>query len=71
MATKSAKSVASEDVFRVDRATSIDLFAGAGGLTEGLREAGFTSLYANEVVPQYATTFRQNHPGVEVEDGDI
>lgn len=54
-----------------NRPTSIDLFAGAGGLTEGLREAGFTSLYANEVVPRYAATFRQNHPGVEVEDGDI
>lgn len=53
------------------RPSSIDLFAGAGGLTEGLKEAGFTSLYANEVVPQYASTFRRNHPGVEVEDGDI
>lgn len=55
----------------IDRPTSIDLFAGAGGLTEGLREAGFASLYANEVIPQYAATFRQNHPGVMVENGDI
>ncbi|MCQ4231955.1 DNA cytosine methyltransferase [Pseudomonas stutzeri] len=28
----------------------IDLFAGAGGLSEGLSEAGFQSLYANEVM---------------------
>lgn len=53
------------------RPTSIDLFAGAGGLTEGLKEAGFTSLYANELIPQYAATFRRNHPGVHVETGNI
>lgn len=51
--------------------TSIDLFAGAGGLTEGLREAGFASLYANEVIPQFAQTFSFNHPGVEVDSRDI
>lgn len=54
-----------------DRPISIDLFAGAGGLTEGLKSAGFCSLYANEMVPQYAETFRLNHPGVRVEGGDI
>ncbi|TQJ67159.1 DNA (cytosine-5)-methyltransferase 1 [Arthrobacter sp. SLBN-100] len=49
----------------------LDLFAGAGGLSEGLREAGFRSLYANELVPQYAETFRRNHPDTIVDSNDI
>lgn len=51
--------------------TAIDLFAGAGGLSEGLREAGFNSLYANEVVPTYAATYRINHPSTVVDGEDI
>ena len=33
--------------------TMLDLFAGAGGLSEGLSEAGFHSLFASEIVPVY------------------
>lgn len=51
--------------------TSMDLFAGAGGLTEGLEAAGLTCLWANEVEPIYADTFRANHPDAIVETGDI
>jgi DNA (cytosine-5)-methyltransferase 1 len=51
--------------------TLIDLFAGAGGLSEGLREAGFTSLYANEISPRYAQTYAANHPGTQVDSRDI
>lgn len=50
---------------------SLDLFAGAGGLSEGLREAGFTSLYANEISPRYAQTYAANHPGTHVDSRDI
>lgn len=53
------------------RFTSIDLFAGAGGLSEGLREAGFTPLYANEISPRYAQTYATNHPGTHVDSRDI
>lgn len=51
--------------------TCIDLFAGAGGLSEGLEEAGFHSLFASEVVPQYALTYKKNHPNAEVSIADI
>lgn len=50
---------------------SLDLFAGAGGLSEGLREAGFTSLYANEISPRYAQTYAINHPNTQVDSRDI
>ncbi|MDR0837951.1 MAG: DNA cytosine methyltransferase [Propionibacteriaceae bacterium] len=49
----------------------IDLFAGAGGLSEGLREAGFEALYANEIMPRYAETYHLNHPDTIVESSDI
>lgn len=51
--------------------TSIDLFSGAGGLSEGLRASGFKSLYANEIVARYAETYALNHPEALVESRDI
>ncbi|MCM1064305.1 MAG: DNA cytosine methyltransferase [Eubacterium sp.] len=51
--------------------TMLDLFAGAGGLSEGLSEAGFHSLFASEVVPVYADTYKLNHPGSKVITADI
>lgn len=53
------------------RLNALDLFAGAGGLSEGLREAGFSSLYANEISPRYAQTFAANHPLTQVDSRDI
>lgn len=42
--------------------TTIDLFCGAGGITEGFREAGFRCLYSNDFNPQAIETFKLNHP---------
>lgn len=50
---------------------SIDLFAGAGGLSCGLKQAGFQPKLANELVPQYAETYRLNHPDTEMVVGDV
>ena len=49
----------------------IDLFAGAGGLSEGLRKTGFSCLYANEIKHCYAETYEINHPNTVVERRDI
>lgn len=49
----------------------VDLFAGAGGLSCGLGLAGFHTVLANELVPQYAETFKLNHPDTNVVVGDI
>jgi hypothetical protein len=42
--------------------TSLDLFCGAGGITEGFRRAGFQCLYANDISDWAVQTFRTNHP---------
>lgn len=42
--------------------TTIDLFAGAGGITEGFRQAGCHCLYANDFNREAIATFRRNHP---------
>lgn len=38
----------------------IDLFAGCGGLSLGLEQAGFTPVLVNEIVPQFCETYRRN-----------
>lgn len=50
---------------------SVDLFAGAGGLSCGLKQSGFNTLLANELVPQYAKTYQLNHPETQVIIGDV
>lgn len=41
--------------------TFIDLFAGAGGLSCGLQQAGFTPCFVNEIVPTFCNTYKANH----------
>lgn len=47
--------------------TTIDLFSGAGGITEGFREAGYGCLYANDLMPEAMETFEANHPGAKTD----
>jgi DNA (cytosine-5)-methyltransferase 1 len=49
----------------------IDLFSGAGGLSAGLIMAGYQVLFSNEITPEYARTYKRNHPGVKVSTSDI
>jgi DNA (cytosine-5)-methyltransferase 1 len=50
---------------------SIDLFAGAGGLSLGLENAGFNVLAANEIHEDPSKTYRTNHPETNVITEDI
>ena len=48
-----------------------DFFAGAGGLSHGFQRAGFQIAFANEINPDYATTYECNHPGTRMFRGSI
>lgn len=52
--------------------TVIDLFAGCGGLSLGLEEAGFTPVLFSELNRQAADTYLANRKGMEIiEESDI
>jgi DNA (cytosine-5)-methyltransferase 1 len=51
--------------------TAIDLFSGCGGLTLGLKQAGFNVVAAIESDTLAAKTYKANHPKVKVVHKDI
>ena len=51
--------------------TAVDLFCGCGGLTLGLKRAGFRVLGAVDVDPLSAKTFKANHRDVTLWEKDI
>lgn len=51
--------------------TCLDLFAGCGGLSIGLIQAGIKVRWANEINSQAAETYRRSHPGCRVFEEDI
>jgi DNA (cytosine-5)-methyltransferase 1 len=52
------------------RLNCIDLFAGCGGLSTGLHDAGFRTLLFSELNKDASATFQANHPGAASE-GDV
>ena len=51
--------------------TAVDLFSGCGGMTVGLKQAGFTVLGAVDYDSAAIETYQINHPEVTVWDADI
>jgi len=51
--------------------TAIDVFSGAGGLTVGLKQAGFRVAAAVEIEPHSFATYKANHPEVRCLPQDI
>lgn len=49
----------------------IDLFCGAGGLSEGLSQAGIRPVVGVDFDKHAVATYRHNHPGVPVIEGDV
>ena len=51
--------------------TSVELFAGAGGLALGMHKAGFRHVLLNEMNDKACETLRINHPEWNVLEGDV
>lgn len=57
--------------FRGRRPLAVDLFCGAGGLSVGLKKAGFVVVAAVDLDATACATYRLNHPDTSVIQGDI
>lgn len=55
----------------VSAPTIVDLFAGAGGISEGFRQAGFVPLVATDIDPDACATYALNFADAMVIQGDL
>lgn len=55
----------------MDKYKAVDLFAGCGGLSEGMRRSGFDVRVAIEIDANAASAYKMNHPDTEVLQRDI
>ena len=56
---------------RQSKPVVVDLFCGAGGMSTGFKEAGFSILWSNEFEEKYCKTYSLNHKNTLVKCGDI
>ncbi len=54
-----------------NRFNAIDLFSGVGGLTLGLKQAGFKVIAAVEIDKTAINSYKSNHPEVRIIEGDV
>lgn len=63
--------VLTKDMGTENSLTAVDLFSGGGGLTVGLKKAGFRVVGAVEIDTVAYTTYKTNHPDVQAFKQDI
>lgn len=56
---------------KLEKPTVVELFAGAGGMMLGLENAGFSTIYANEVHRDPCSTLSRNFPDKHIHCSDI
>jgi len=56
---------------QLNRYCAVDLFCGAGGLSEGFRQAGFTIVAGSDNDPDAMATYAANFPEAQAITGDI
>jgi DNA (cytosine-5)-methyltransferase 1 len=62
---------AGQKIKNTKKLTAIDLFCGCGGLTLGLKRAGFKVIGAVDIDSNSIKTYKANHPEVRVWENDI